>query len=218
MTKTPRKKPDQMLYRPPRNRGQETQSKSHATALDNSVSMKSDKSEETGVLGRSARKDTFELDSVEDPETKKDEERYSVSSESTANSEKLGLEDANSKKVETQKGSFLSNADNSPSNRPATNNPIFELCVKLYNCSVTSLKIANEDDYESVLDRFCIEKQIEDEDSLPLKIQIVKYMLMAKNFDATKLHSLYEKLLLANYQRLLNEKQSVNDWTPNFAN
>lgn len=178
------------------------------------MSMKSDKSEESGALIRSTRKDTFELDSVDDPETKKDEERYSVSSESTANSEKLGLEDAHSKKVETQKGSFLSNADNSPSNKLSANGPIFELCVKLYNCSVASLKIAAEDDCESILDRFCIDNQIEDEDSLPLKIQIVKCMLMTKTFDFVKLNSLYEKLLLANYQRLLNE----SNWTSNFAN
>jgi len=58
----------------------------------------------------------------------------------------------------------------------------------------------NEDDYEALLDKICVDNQIKGAFSLHLKIYILKNMKDAKVFDTRKIDQLYNKLLDINFK------------------
>ena len=93
----------------------------------------------------------------------------------------------------------------------SSNNEYHDSCssiqikVKLYNCSIVYISLSENEDWEAALVSFCNENQIAVEDSLPVKIGIVKLMFASNVFNYTNLNKLFQKLLLANYEKIMSE-------------
>lgn len=112
---------------------------------NNSISQKSEENAETPKVNRNP----FDLQSFEDREYKLDEELCSVSSESTAHSEKLRNDEDGSKltlKEAMQKDSLISSVDVSTVDKLSSSCPIFEFSVVLPDGISAELRF-----YESVI-------------------------------------------------------------------
>lgn len=191
-----KKRPDRVLYKPPKQRDQQKEVVLQRNSSTISETPKSDQAEQMD----SFLKNTADLTSIE----AQDEERYSVTSESTNNSDKTQNEEIALSKCEQRNSSLLSPGDLSLQEKSFVSQPLFELTVTLYDGTIAELKIFDsaEEDYEAIIDEFCSFYQIEEEDCLPIKIQIVKYMLCENALDTNRLNALFGKLLEANYELL----------------
>jgi len=196
------KRPDQVLYRPPRQRGQIPESKGSGAKETDSVAD----------TPRLKSKNYFDLDTTADLDSRNDDERYheercSVSSESTAHSDKAKLDEYISKYGSNQKDLVLSSIDVSPADQSMVAYPVFELCLILADGKPVELKVfeSNEEEIEGLLDKFCELNEIFGDLRLHLKIYIVKCLRMQQVFDDKKLEALYDSLLEANYKLLQGE-------------
>lgn len=182
---------------------------------NNSNSQKSDKADDNIETPKASHIKGFDLCSLDDHD-KHDEERLSISSESTAHSEKVRSEEITYNsiaKTDQQKGNASSSIDALPvsAEKPRRTIPVFVLSIMLEAQEVDLKIYENDEDTEATIDKFCTDNQITGDLVLYLKISIVKALCALELLNAKKLEDLYFKLLNINYKLLTYKSTSEPD-------